>query len=87
VNHSDETKRTRLAELDRELAWLQAQHDLAMSAFKFDEASAVQRRIAACDAERLSVAAALPAPPAGGEPASGMVPVLARLSRRRSLRS
>ena len=86
VTHSDAAKRTRLAELDRELAWLQAQHDLAMSAFKFDEASALQRRIAAGETERQALAATLPAPSADPEPASGIVPVLARPSRRRARR-
>ena len=42
-------KRARLTEIDRELAGLRSQHDLAMSAFKFDEASALQGRIEALD--------------------------------------
>ena len=76
-------KRARLAEIDHELARLQAQHDLAMSAFKFDEAGALQRRIAACGTERQALAATLPAPSAGPEPRSGIVPVLTRPARRR----
>jgi hypothetical protein len=62
------TRRRRVAELDRELAGLQAQHDLAMSAFQFDEASALQRRIGALDDERRPLAAALPEPTLPPEP-------------------
>ena len=51
-----------------ELAGLQAQHDLAMSAFQFDEASALQRRIGALDDERRPLAAALPEPTLPPEP-------------------
>jgi hypothetical protein len=86
MTHSDAAKRARFAKLDRELAWLQAQHDLAMSAFKFDEASALQRRIAAGETERQALAATLPAPSADPEPASGIVPMLARPARRRARR-
>ena len=83
MSDSNETKRSRLFELDRELAGLQRQHELAMSAFKFDEANALQRRIAACETERQALAATLPAPPVGPEPRSGIVPALARPDRRR----
>ncbi|MGC2412483.1 MAG: hypothetical protein WA459_07295, partial [Stellaceae bacterium] len=62
LNATDDlaTKRARLADLDRELTGLQAQHDLAMSAFQFDEANALQRRIGALDYERRALVAALP---------------------------
>jgi hypothetical protein len=85
VSDSDDAKRTRLSEIERTLASLMAQHDLTMSAFKFDEASALQHRITACEAERQALAATLPAAsaPAGPEPQSGVVPVLARPDRRR----
>ena len=85
VSQGDETftERARLSEIEGELASLQSQHDLAMSAFKFDEANTLQRRIAACEAERQALAATLPAPPAGPEPLSGIVPALARPDRRR----
>ena len=83
MSDGDTTQRRRLSEIERDLARLQAQHDLAMSAFKFDEASALQRRIAARETEREALAATLPAPPAGPEPVSGAVPVLARPAWRR----
>jgi hypothetical protein len=78
-------RRARLAEIDRELARLQGQHDLAMSAFQFDEANALLRRLAALEDERRNVVATLPPAPAH-EPSPGGVPVLARprrLPRRR----
>ena len=71
-------RRARLAAIERELARLRATHDLAMSAFKFDEASAVQRRIEPLDDERRSLAARLPAPMPAAGPDTGVVPVLAR---------
>ena len=80
-------KRARLAEIDRELANLQAQNDLAMSAFKFDEATALQRRIEALEDERRALAAALPPVEAGAEPPVGIVPVLARPHRARRRRT
>jgi hypothetical protein len=76
-------QRARLAEIERELTRLQALHDVAMSAFKFDEASALQHRIAAREAERRAVVASLPPASAAGEPPTGIVPVLARPRRRR----
>jgi len=78
-------ERARLAAIDRELASLQAQHDLAMSAFKFDEATALQRRIEALEDERRALAAALPPVTAEAEPTLGGVPVL--MSPRRALRA
>ena len=41
-----EEKRVRLAVVERELWGLGIRHDLAMSAFKFDEAREVQQQIA-----------------------------------------
>ena len=76
-------KRARLAAVEDELARLQAQHDLAMSAFKFDEATALQRRIEALEDERRALAAALPPVEAGAAPPVGIVPVLVRPARRR----
>jgi hypothetical protein len=81
--HDLAAKRARLAAIDRELADLQAHHDLAMSAFKFDEANALQRRIEALEDERRVVSAALP-PVA--EPPPGVVPRLARPRPRRRRR-
>ena len=72
----------RLGEIERELARLQAEHDRSMSAFKFDEANALQNRIAAREAERRAVVASLPPAPAAVEPPTSVVPVLARPRRR-----
>ena len=55
-----ETKRARLAAVERELAELGARHDLAMSAFNFDEARTVQQRIAVLERERDLLVEALP---------------------------
>jgi hypothetical protein len=72
----------RLADIERELARLRYRHDIAMSAFRFEEATALGPRIAALEKERQALAAALP--PAEPPPA-GVVPSLAaprRLRRR-----
>ena len=45
------TQRDRLAAVDGELVVLQAQYELAMSGSKFDEASALQRKIAVLESE------------------------------------
>jgi hypothetical protein len=74
-----ETRRARLAAVERELAGLAVRNDLAMSAFKFDEARAVQQVIAVLERERVELAAALPAPP----PPPPSVPVHISISRRR----
>ena len=79
-------ERARVAAIDRKLANLQAQHDLAMSAFQFDEANALQRRIEALEDERRAVAAALPPRTAAPDPDTGIVPVLARPRRLRRRR-
>jgi len=80
------TKRLRLADIDRELAGLRSEHDLAMSTFQFDEANALQRRIEALEDERRAVAAALPPRSAAPDPDTGLVPVLARPRRLRRRR-
>jgi len=74
--------RERLGDVERELARLNAQYELAMSAFRFDEADTLQRRIAALDGERRSLAAGLPALLAPAEPPTSLVPVLDRPRRR-----
>jgi acyl transferase domain-containing protein len=56
-----EAKRARLAAVERELAGLSDRHDLAMSAFKFDEAREMQQRIAVLERERGELVEALPA--------------------------
>ena len=76
-------KHVRLAEIERELAQLQYRHDIAMSAFLFEEATALGRTIAALDKERQALAAELPAAPPAAEAPSGIVPVLARPRRLR----
>ena len=75
--------RARLDDIDRELASLQGLHDLAMSAFKFDEANALQSRIAALEDERQAIAATLPEQILPPQPPSGVVPMLARPRRLR----
>ena len=76
-----EVKRARLAALERELSGLGSRHDLAMSAFKFDEARELQQRIALLERECAELAETLPnvAPP----PAAAPVPVMIRRRRRR----
>jgi hypothetical protein len=56
-----EAKRTRLAAIERELSQLGTRHDIAMSAFRFDEALDLQRRIAVIERERAELKAVLPA--------------------------
>jgi hypothetical protein len=74
-------QRGRLAAVEGELAGLQAQYELAMSAFKFDEANTLQQKIAGLEAERRVRAVALPPLPAAPEPPVGVVPAVARLRR------
>lgn len=57
-----EAKRARLTAVERELAELSGRHDLAMSAFKFDEARDVQQQIAVLEREQSELIDALPAP-------------------------
>jgi hypothetical protein len=76
--------RARLADIERELARLQYRHDVAMSAFLFEEATALGRAIAALNRERQALAANLPEPPA--QPETGVVPALNRPWRRPSRR-
>ena len=66
--------RTRLAEIERELARLRYRHDIAMSAFRFEEATALGSPIAALERERGDLLATLP--PLPPEP-TGVVPQLA----------
>ena len=56
-----EERRARLAAVERELAGLGVRHDLAISAFKFDEAREVQQQIAVLERERGELVDALPA--------------------------
>ena len=76
-----EERRGRLGQIEQELARLQYRHDIAMSAFLFEEATAVGREIAALDKERQTLAANLPTAQKA-EPPIGIVPQLARPRRR-----
>jgi hypothetical protein len=67
------------AAIPAELRRLRTHYERAMSRFKFDEANALQQRIAALEAEL--AASGPPARPA--EPPTGIIPVLARPRRRR----
>lgn len=71
----------RLAAVQGELVMLQARYELAMSAFKFDEASALQRQIAALEAERRILAETLPPSIRTPEPPTGIVPTLGKRAR------
>jgi hypothetical protein len=71
----------RLVAVEEKLARLQAQHELAMSAFKFDEANTLQQQIAGLEAERRVLVLALPPLPAAPEPPVGVVPAVARPRR------
>lgn len=73
-----DARRDRLAEIERELARLRYRHDIAMSAFRFEEATALGPAIAALEKERQQLTAALPQI----EPPTGVTPVLARPRRR-----
>jgi len=72
-------RRVRLAEIDRDLTRLRYRHDIAMSAFRFEEATALGPAIASVEKERQLLAAALPQI----EPPTGTAPILARPRRRR----
>jgi len=73
VADADTAPRARLAEIERDLARLRYRHDIAMSAFRFEEATALGPRIAALEAERQALAAAVPA---RGEPPTAVIPTL-----------
>ena len=73
-----EAKRTRLAALERELSQLGARHDIAMSAFRFDEAGNLQRRIGVLERERAELVTVLPA----AAPPPPAVPVPVRVQSR-----
>jgi hypothetical protein len=75
-------QRGRLAMMERELAVLQARYEVAMSAFKFDEANTLQQKIAALEAKRRALAPTLPSPTLTPEPPTGIVPMLGKRPRR-----
>lgn len=81
--HDLARRRARLADVERELARLRHRHDIAMSAFKFEEATALGPAIAALENEQRTLAAATPAPPVDAAPPTDIVPVLTRPRRPR----
>ncbi len=86
----DAAARSRLLDLDRALARLRERHEIAMSAFRFDEARWVSREIVAAETAREQLAARLPpeAPtlPQPARPTLDRVPFGRRI-RRRPLRA
>jgi hypothetical protein len=76
-------KAERLADVERELARLHYRHDVAMSAFRFEEASALGPAISALEKEQQVLIAALPQP---APAATGIVPALSRPPRHRHRR-
>ena len=70
--------RDRLAAVEREWVRLRYRHDIAMSAFRFEEATALGPAIAALEKERQALAAALP--PLSEPPPA--IPVLEHRPRR-----
>lgn len=76
-------RRARLAEIEHELVALRHRHDLAMSAFQFEEATGLRPAIAALERERDALASVVPPDP---EPPTGVVPVLAARGRATRIR-
>ena len=75
-------QRGRLAMMEDQLAVLQARYELAISAFKFDEANTLQQKIAALEAERRLLAETLPSATLAPELPTGIVPMLGKRPRR-----
>jgi len=75
-------QRGRLAMMKGQLAVLEARYELAMSAFKFDEANTLQQKIAALEAERRLLAETLPSATLAPEPPTGIVPMRGKRPRR-----
>jgi hypothetical protein len=76
-----EVKRARLVAIEREFSRVGSRHDLAMSAFKFDEARELQRRITVLERERAELEAVLPTP----APTPPIEPVPVRIRARRPI--
>ncbi|HYM73290.1 MAG TPA: hypothetical protein VET89_09930 [Stellaceae bacterium] len=70
-------RRARLAASEDLLARLRAQYELAMSAFKFDEARELQARVEAAEREHRSLMETLP------EPSPPPAPAIPRRPRQR----
>jgi hypothetical protein len=79
-----EAKRARLSLVERELSQLGVRHDLAMSAFRFDEARDLQRRITLLEHERAELFAVVPAPAPPPSTAHVRVAVGSHRRRRKS---
>ena len=79
-------QRGRLATMEGELGVLQARYELAMSAFKFDEANTLQQKIAALEAERRILAETLPSPTLGPASPTGIVPMPGKRPRHARVR-
>jgi hypothetical protein len=80
-------ERIRLASVEDHLARLQAQYEVALSAFKFDEANALQRHIGALEAERQMLVRALPPAKATPQlPVDVIRPIERPVRRRRARR-
>jgi len=62
MNAELEATRARLSLVERELLQLGTRHDLAMSAFRFDEARDLQQRITLLEHERAELIAEVPTP-------------------------
>ena len=78
MNAELEATRARLSLVERELSQLGTRHDLAMSAFRFDEARDLQQRIGGLERERAELLATLP--PA--TPRSPGAPIPVRVGKR-----
>jgi len=76
-------QRAQLAAFEANLVRLQARYELAISAFKFDEANALQRQIVALEAEHQPLGRSLPAQFGAEAPPTGIVPTIGRPLRRR----
>jgi hypothetical protein len=72
-------QRTRFAEVERDLARLRYRHDIAMSAFRFEEAATLGPAIAGLEQERQALIASLPPT----RPETGLVPIFVRPRRLR----
>ena len=81
MNAELEATRARLSLVERELLRLGTRHDLAMSAFRFDEARDLQQRITLLEHERAELIAVAPAPTP--PPPTAHVRVAVGSSRRR----
>jgi hypothetical protein len=85
MNAELEATCARLSLVERELLQLGTRHDLAMSAFRFDEGRDLQQRIGVLERERAQLIALLPAavPPPAEAPVRVRVGSLAVTRRRR----